>query len=90
MRCHPRYDKGLLRINDRRGAPIDILRSDFARLGGMSEPCDCVDEGFEAGNDTCLSGMLVYFQLPQGLAPHDIFYYVQDEGIGAASEVCQP
>ena len=53
----------------------------------MGKSLNGVDEGFEAGNDTSLSGMLVYFQLPQRLAPHDIFHNVDYEGVRATPEV---
>ena len=55
----------------------------------MGKSFNGVDEGFKAGTYTSLSGMLVYFQLSQRLAPHDILYKVEDKGVWAASKVCQ-
>ena len=61
VRCHPRYEKGLLRINECRRSPVDILESDFTLLVGRCESFDGIDEGLETGNDASLGCMLVDF-----------------------------
>ena len=59
----------------------------FMLPGRTGKSLNGVDEGFEAGNDTSLSGMLVYFQLPQRLTPHDVLDNVDYEGVRATPKV---
>ena len=51
-----------------------IVRQDLNLSGRAGESCDGIHEGFQAGDDASLGRMLVDFQLPQGLAAHDVFY----------------
>ena len=91
MRRHSGNNEGLLVIDDGwKCLPVDGLTRHLMPPSRRGKALDRIDEGFQAGHDAGLGGMLVYFQLPQGLASHDILHNVDYEGIRATAEVRQP